>query len=111
MRQSEVRVRAGVEAWHLVRVHWLEYRFRVLWADFTFFLDTGSAQRKPELVPSSCRHSGLGSWHLPERAAGAREEAEAATEAPLGKLSELPFLATQLSVEEESGSVGHWAAS
>lgn len=44
-------MRAGVEAWHLVRVHWLEYRFRVLWADFTFFLDTGSAQRKQELVP------------------------------------------------------------
>lgn len=52
MRQSEVRVRAGVEAWHLVKVHWLEYRFRVLWADFTFFLDTGSTQRE-------ARHSNL----------------------------------------------------
>lgn len=40
-----------MEAWHLVRVHWLEYRFRVLWADFTFFLDTGSAQRKQVLAP------------------------------------------------------------
>ena len=30
----------------MVKVHWLEYRFRVLWADFTFFLDTGSTQRE-----------------------------------------------------------------
>lgn len=55
-------MRAGVEAWHLVRVHWLEYLFRVLWADFALFLDTGSAQRKQELAPSSRGHSGAGSW-------------------------------------------------
>lgn len=70
VRQSEVRVRAGVEAWHLVRVHWLEYRFRVLWADFTFFLDTGSTQRKKELTPSSGGHLGLGSWPSPESTVG-----------------------------------------
>lgn len=42
VRQSEVRVRAGVEAWHLLSVHWLEYRFLVLCTDLTLFLETGS---------------------------------------------------------------------
>lgn len=84
MRQSEVRVRAGVEAWHLVKVHWLEYRFRVLWADFTFFLDTGSTQRKQELAPYNQGHSGLGSWHLPERAVGSKGGGRSSHRNPLG---------------------------
>lgn len=87
MRQSEVRVRAGVEAWHLVKVHWLEYRFRVLWADFTFFLDTGSTQRE-------ARHSNL---QLRAQAAGTSHKeqweekvvAEAVTEAHPGVLAML----------------------
>lgn len=69
----------------MVRVHWLEYRFRVLWADFTFFLDTGSAQRKQELAPSSCGHSGLGSWHLPERAVGTKGGGRSSCRSSLGK--------------------------
>lgn len=64
--QSEVRVRAGVDAWHLVRVHWLEYRLRVLCADFTLFLDTGSEGQRgqsrgrslPETVRARSHHPG-----------------------------------------------------
>lgn len=48
VRQSEVRVLAEAVDWlwpGLLRVHWLEYRFLELWADFTLFLDTGSEER------------------------------------------------------------------
>lgn len=45
VRQSEVRVRAEAVDWlwlGLLSVHWLEYLFLELWADFMLFLDTGS---------------------------------------------------------------------
>ncbi len=45
VRQSEVRVRAEAVDWlwlGRLSVHWLEYLFLELWADFMLFLDTGS---------------------------------------------------------------------